>query len=87
MKYIVNYTVDDETFSHIMVPNMIFALMDHEDCIPIRLNSIHVSEPGAFYLAPCRFYGLWHNAKDPLRMEIRLDNSNELLDVGYGVDH
>lgn len=61
----------------------VFNFMDMDDCHNAFIDQIYRLDD---YPRKCKFYGTWHNPKDPLRMEIRTDY-DKLLEVGYGTDH
>ena len=90
-KYLVIYEFDGELLeSVIRTATDIFETMDMSDCYDITIKRIWLIKD--IDLIECRFYGTWHNPKDPLRMEIRalIPSTPEQLkpfDVGYGTDH
>ena len=90
-KYLVIYKIDGElTEPLVRTAQSIFEHMDMEDCYPISIARLWKID--GIKLTECRFYGTWHNGKEPLRMEIRamIPATPEQLkpyDVGYGTDH
>lgn len=89
-KYLVIYEIDGElTEPLVRTAQSIFEHMDMSDCYPISIARLwKIDETN---LTECRFYGTWHNGKEPLRMEIKaMCPAPEQLkpyDVGYGTDH
>ena len=90
-KYIVIYEMDGEIWEpHIETPTEIFYKMDMADCYDITIKRIWLID--GIDLIECRFYGTWHNPKEPLRMEIRAmipatPEQTKPFDVGHGTDH
>ena len=59
--------------------------MDMADCTNEDVKYIYLcTENGP---VECDFYGVWHDAKDCLRMEIVKRATGFVLAVGYGTDH
>lgn len=91
-KYLVIYEIDGELSEPVIeTGNQIFGKMDMSDCYDISIRRIWLID--GIKLTECRFYGTWHNGKEPLRMEIRAmipatpEQMNEAFDIGYGTDH
>ena len=90
-KYIVIYEYDGELWDpRVETAKQIFGRMDMDDCYPIVIKRLWFIR--GINLTECRFFGTWHNPKEPLRMEIKAmipstPEQFEPLDVGYGTDH
>lgn len=90
-KYLVIYKIDDELCKPVIsTASEIFNKMDMSDCYPITIARIWLIK--GIKLTECRFFGTWHNGKEPLRMEIRAmipatPEQMEPFDIGYGTDH
>ena len=90
-KYLVIYKIDGEISEpSIETASAIFSKMDMDDCYDIFVARIWLIH--GINLTECRFYGTWHNPKDPLRMEIRAmipatPEQMKAFDIGYGTDH
>lgn len=97
-KYLVTYAIEGEPLSpKIETSAEIFRKMEMDDCYDIRIvnilwlkkyNAVSEFEKATDVYPVCRFYGTWHDSKDPLRMEIRLlSGTREVLSVGYATEH
>ena len=65
----------------------IFYNMAFSDCYDMEMKRIQlITVDGS--LIPCRFYGKWHDTKDPLRMEIVPERGYRYdKEVGYAPNH
>lgn len=84
-KYLVIYEYEDGYGDpEIVTCRSIFNKMDMSDVYDISVASLYAIKGAA--LIKCKFYGTW-STPEPLRMEIRNAETNEVLAVGYGTDH
>ena len=86
-QYLVFIDNRDEEFSMVMDAYDIFHRMDMSDCTDERITAIYRLRPNMKRkLQRVEFYGVWHDFKDPLLMEIK-DGKGRTLDYDLGTDH
>lgn len=90
-EYIVIYKIEGELCEPVIkTAKEIFDTMDFSDCYDIDIIDLKLNE-GTH--PNCTFHPTWccydpeTGKLDRLRMEIRNSESNEILDVGYGIEH
>lgn len=94
-KYLVTYESEGDVCEPaIKTAIEIFHDMEFDDCFDIKIIDLRLLRPtGNDPYPECEYHGTWCNYDpetgkiDPLRVEIRMKNGNEVLDVGYQPEH
>ena len=91
-KYLVIYKDNDGELLEPVIQTacQIFDMMDMSDCHGITIERIFLLDGSK--VVECRFWGTWHDPKEPLKMVIEpmisaTSEQMEPYDVGYGTDH
>lgn len=87
-EYLVIYEIEGELCEPVTeTTRQIFQKMEFDDCYDIKIHSLKWNGK------ECKYCGTWCNKDpetgrvDPLRVEIRLIETDEMLDVGYQPEH
>lgn len=91
-KYLVIYKDADGELMEpvIQTARQIFNTMDMSDCHGETIKRILLLDGSK--VVECRFWGTWHDPKEPLKMmiEAMIPGTPEQMqpyDIGYGTDH
>ena len=87
--YLVFTKIDGESQPpELMNAKQIFDHMDMEDCFPFSYEmELYLVIGYGTPPIPCKFYGTWHDLRNPLWMEIRRLDDGSVVDGCLGTDH
>lgn len=84
-KYFVIYDIEGELSPMVETAREIFRRMEFSDCYDISIKRLWLIKGD--YITSARFLNVWHDPKDPLRVDIKDTITNEIYDSGYQPEH